>query len=49
VKLIMELQAQVERARRELEELERELESARRRRGGDLVPMRSMRLPWERG
>lgn len=49
VKLIMELQAQVERARRELQELSRELESARRRRGGDLVPMRSTRLPWERG
>jgi MerR family transcriptional regulator/heat shock protein HspR len=49
VKLIMELQAQVERARRELQELSRELESARRRGGGDLVPMRSTRLPWERG
>jgi MerR family transcriptional regulator/heat shock protein HspR len=48
VKLIMELRAQVERARRELEELSRELESARRRSGGVLVPMRSARLPWER-
>src|ERR687891_77490 len=40
VKLIMELQAQVELARRELDQLSRELESARRRAGGDLVPMR---------
>jgi MerR family transcriptional regulator/heat shock protein HspR len=49
VKLIMELQAQVELARRELDQLSRELESARRRAGGDLVPMWSTRLPWERG
>ncbi len=49
VKLIMDLQAQIQRARRELEDLNRELDSARRRAGGDLVPMRSVRLPWERG
>jgi MerR family transcriptional regulator/heat shock protein HspR len=49
VKMIMELQAQVERARRDLEQLSRELESARRRAGGDLIPLPSTRLPWERG
>jgi MerR family transcriptional regulator/heat shock protein HspR len=49
VKMIMELQAQVQRARRDLEQLSRELESARRRAGGDLIPLRSTRLPWERG
>src|ERR671919_874111 len=37
VKMIMELQAQVERARRDLQQLSRELESARRRGGGGLV------------
>ncbi|MGH2676124.1 MAG: heat shock protein transcriptional repressor HspR [Actinomycetota bacterium] len=49
VKMIMELQAQVDRARRELEELTRELQSARRRVGGDLIPLRSVRLPWDEG
>lgn len=49
VKMIMELQAQVERARRDLQQLSRELESARRRSGGDMIPLRSTRLPWEQG
>jgi len=53
VKLIIELQAQVERARRELEEASRELERARQRAresGGALIPLRSMPpSPWERG
>jgi MerR family transcriptional regulator/heat shock protein HspR len=51
VKLIMELQSEMERARLRMEEMRRELERARDRLrdGGDLVPLRSMRLPWEVG
>ena len=54
VKLIMELQVAVERARRELEDMEEELSRARRRmhersrQGAELIPLRSVpRLPWE--
>jgi MerR family transcriptional regulator/heat shock protein HspR len=57
VKLIMELQEEVEEARRQLEEMLESLERERHRRrkvtrmleeqrGGDLVPMRQFRLPW---
>jgi MerR family transcriptional regulator, heat shock protein HspR len=52
VKLIMELQAEMDRARMRMEEMRRELERARDRlRDGavDLVPLRSLRLPWEVG
>jgi MerR family transcriptional regulator, heat shock protein HspR len=51
VKLIMDLQAEMERARMRMDEMRRELERARDRLrdGGDLVPLRSMRLPWEVG
>lgn len=52
VKLVMELQAEMERARRQLEEMRVEILRARdrvRKRSGDLVPLRSVRLPWERG
>jgi MerR family transcriptional regulator, heat shock protein HspR len=52
VKLIMELQAEMERARGQMEEMRRELDRHRRlpRSGaGDLVPLRSVRLPWELG
>ena len=51
VKLIMELQAEMERARLRMEAMRRELERARDRLrdGGDLVPLRSLRLPWEVG
>jgi MerR family transcriptional regulator/heat shock protein HspR len=52
VKLIMELQAEMERARGQMEEMRRELDRARlvRRSGaGDLIPLRSVRLPWELG
>jgi MerR family transcriptional regulator, heat shock protein HspR len=51
VKLIIELQAEMERARLRMEEMHRELERARDRLrdGGDLVPLRSVRLPWEVG
>jgi MerR family transcriptional regulator/heat shock protein HspR len=51
VKLIMELQAQMERARREMDDMQRELHRVRerlRRRSGDLVPFRTTRLPWQR-
>jgi MerR family transcriptional regulator/heat shock protein HspR len=58
VKMIMELQREVDRARRELEEMLEALERERGRRrkvarmlqeqrGGDLVPLREARLPWE--
>jgi MerR family transcriptional regulator/heat shock protein HspR len=49
VKLVMELQAEVERARRQVDDMRRELRRTRERlRGrGDLVPLRSVRLPWE--
>jgi MerR family transcriptional regulator, heat shock protein HspR len=52
VKVIMELQAEIDRARRQMEEMRRELMRTRERlrgRSGDLVPLRSVRLPWERG
>ena len=52
VKLIMELQAEMERARGRMEEMRRELDRARDRLrdgAGDLVPLRSVRLPWELG
>jgi MerR family transcriptional regulator, heat shock protein HspR len=51
VKVIMELQAEIDRARRQMDELRRELMRTRERlrgRSGDLVPLRSVRLPWER-
>ena len=52
VKLIMELQAEMDRARMRMDEMRRELERARDRLrdgAGDLVPLRSLRLPWEVG
>jgi MerR family transcriptional regulator/heat shock protein HspR len=52
VKLIMELQQEMERARERMDEMRRELERARDRLrdgGGDIVPLRSVRLPWELG
>lgn len=53
VKMIIELQAEMERVRREIDDMHRELEQARqrlRRTAGDLVPLRAIRgLPWERG
>lgn len=58
VKMIMELQTEVEKAHRRLEEMSRQLQRTRRilreeterqadQRRGDLVPLRSARLPWE--
>jgi MerR family transcriptional regulator, heat shock protein HspR len=60
VKMIMELQQEVERARHALEEILESLERERGRRrkvtrmlqeqrGGELMPLPSSRLPWERG
>jgi MerR family transcriptional regulator/heat shock protein HspR len=52
VKLIMELQAEMNRAHRQMDHMRRELQRTRERlrgRAGDLVPLRSVRLPWERG
>jgi MerR family transcriptional regulator, heat shock protein HspR len=53
VKMIIDLQAEMERVRREIDDMHRELEQARqrlRRTAGDLVPLRAIReLPWERG
>jgi MerR family transcriptional regulator, heat shock protein HspR len=53
VKMIIELQGEMERVRREVDDMHRELERARqrlRRTAGDLVPLRAIRgLPWERG
>ena len=59
VKMIMELQTHMEQLERRLEELEQEAERARRtmqeetermarRYRGDLVPLRSLRFPWDR-
>jgi MerR family transcriptional regulator/heat shock protein HspR len=59
VKRIIQLQREVERTRRQLEETAEALERERRRRrevtrilneqrGGDLVPLRYSGLPWER-
>jgi MerR family transcriptional regulator/heat shock protein HspR len=58
VKLVIELQAEMDRLRRQMEEMEREAAAAQRRLReqtermrryrGDLVPLRSIRpLPWE--
>jgi MerR family transcriptional regulator/heat shock protein HspR len=51
VKLVMELQAEVDRSRRQLEEMRRELRRTRERLSGsgELVPFRSVRWPWEQG
>ena len=58
VKMVMDLQEEVVRARRRMEEMDRQLRRARRhlreevrrleaRSRADLVPLRSARLPWE--
>jgi MerR family transcriptional regulator/heat shock protein HspR len=52
VKMIMDLQNQVERARRRMDEMGRELDRVRRRldeaSSGALLPLDSVRSPWER-
>ena len=54
VKMVMEMQAKLERIRREMEEMGRELERSRERdddapngSGSDILPLRSTRLPWQ--
>jgi MerR family transcriptional regulator/heat shock protein HspR len=54
VKMVMEMQAKLERIRREMEEMGRELERNRERDdhepsggGSDILPLRSTRLPWQ--
>lgn len=51
VKMVMEMQAKLERIRREMEEMGRELERQGRRSGNDagsdILPLRSTRLPWQ--
>jgi MerR family transcriptional regulator, heat shock protein HspR len=53
VKMIMDMQAKLERVRREVEAMNRELERARQRRdgsrdsGSEILPLRSTRLPWQ--
>jgi MerR family transcriptional regulator/heat shock protein HspR len=58
VRMIMELQGEVDSARKRMEEMDRQLRRARRhlreevhrlqeRNRADLVPLRSARLPWE--
>lgn len=49
VKLIMEMQSEIDRARRRMDQLRRELERTRDQLGpSDMIPLRSIRLPWER-
>ncbi len=47
VKMIIALQAEVERAHRQLEAMRSELERTRERLGGELVPLHSLRMPWD--
>jgi MerR family transcriptional regulator, heat shock protein HspR len=53
VKMIMDLQNEVDRARHRVAEMRREIDRVRRRldeaSSGALLPMDSVRLPWERG
>jgi MerR family transcriptional regulator, heat shock protein HspR len=47
VKMIIELQAEVHRIRRRIDQLREELERREEDGRGDLVPLDSARLPWE--
>jgi MerR family transcriptional regulator/heat shock protein HspR len=49
VKMIIELQAEINRTRRRIEQLREELERREEDEGGEMVPFESARLPWERG
>jgi MerR family transcriptional regulator/heat shock protein HspR len=49
VKMIIELQAEIRRTRRRIEELREELDRREDDARGDLVPLDSTLLPWERG
>jgi MerR family transcriptional regulator, heat shock protein HspR len=48
VKMIIELQAEINRTRRRIEQLREELDRREDERG-DIVPFDGARLPWERG
>jgi MerR family transcriptional regulator, heat shock protein HspR len=48
VKLIMELQDEVDRTRRQMDDMRRELHRVRDRLRSDLIPLSTARLPWER-
>jgi MerR family transcriptional regulator, heat shock protein HspR len=48
VKMIIELQAEIHRTRRRIEQLREELDRREDERG-DIVPFDSAHLPWERG
>jgi len=53
VKMVMEMQAKLERTRREVEQLGRELERTKEEQaeaggsGSEIIPLRSTRLPWQ--
>jgi MerR family transcriptional regulator, heat shock protein HspR len=49
VKMIIELQAEVLRVRRRIEELREEIERRDEDGRGDIVPFERARLPWQRG
>jgi MerR family transcriptional regulator, heat shock protein HspR len=49
VKMIIELQAEVNRTRRRIEQLREELERREEDERGEMVPFERARLPWERG
>jgi MerR family transcriptional regulator, heat shock protein HspR len=49
VKMIIELQAEINRTRRRIEQLREELERREEDERGEMVPFESARLPWERG
>jgi MerR family transcriptional regulator/heat shock protein HspR len=48
VKMIIELQSEIRRTRRRIEQLREELDRREGDTHGELVPMESTRLPWER-
>ncbi|HJV05451.1 MAG TPA: MerR family transcriptional regulator [Actinomycetota bacterium] len=48
VKMIIELQSEIRRTRRRIEQLREELDRREGDTRGELVPMESTRLPWER-
>jgi MerR family transcriptional regulator/heat shock protein HspR len=49
VKMIIELQAEVDRVRRRIEALRQELDRRAEDGKGDLIPLESARVTWERG
>jgi MerR family transcriptional regulator/heat shock protein HspR len=49
VKMIIELQAEINRTRRRIDQLREELERREGDERGEMVPFESARLPWERG